>query len=107
MEEAKAVKPLAGLIVSLFAGILAILSGLAYEGFMAALGIGPTPYGTTSFFLGILMVVGAVIGYRGNLKLGGWMVIIFSILNLFGLGILASLPILVGIIGGVLILVGK
>ena len=42
-----------------------------------------------------------------RLKPGGWMVIIGSILNLFGLGILAFLPILIGIMGGVLILVGK
>ena len=107
MQEAKAVKPLAGLIVSLIAGILAVLSALAYEGLMAALGAEPTPYGATSFLCGILMIIGAVIGYRGRLKLGGWMVIIGSILNLFGLGILAFLPILIGIIGGVLILVGK
>ena len=107
MQEAKAVKPLGGLIVSLIAGVLAILSGLAYESFMAALGAGPTPYGTTGFLCGALMIIGAVVGYRGRLKLGGWMVIVFSALSLFGLGILAFLPILIGIIGGVLILVGK
>jgi len=107
MRKAKVVKPTAGLIVSLTAGLIAVLNGLAFESLIANLGSGPTPYGTLSFIFGLLMIVGAVIGYRGRIKLGGLMVIIFSLLNLGGLGILAYLPILIGIIGGVLILIGK
>ena len=107
MQEAKAVKPLAGLIVSLIAGILTILSGLAHESFMAALGAAPAPYGKAGFSLGILMVVGAVIGYRGRPKLGGFMVTIGPILNIFGVETQALPLIIMGIAGGVLILVGK
>jgi len=107
MGEVKVVKPTAGLIVSLTGGLTAVLFGLAFEGLISMLGFGPTRYGTLSFVFGLLMMVGAVIGYRGKIKLGGLMVIIFSLLNLGGLGILAFLPILFGFIGGVLILIGK
>jgi len=103
-EEAK---PVAGLIVSLISGLMAMLGGLAYEGLMAALGSEPTPYGWTSFIVGFLTIIGAVIGYRGMLKLGGTLVILFSLVNLVGLGILAFLPILIGVVGGALILIGK
>ena len=107
MGEVKVVKPTAGFIVSLTAGLMAVLSGLFFESLSVVYGSGPTSYGTLSFVFGLLMMVGAVIGYRGRIKLGGLMVIIFSLLNLGGLGILAFLPILFGFIGGVLILIGK
>ena len=107
MGEVKVVKPTAGFIVSLTAGLMAVLSGLFFESLSVVYGSGLTSYGILSFVFGLLMMVGAVIGYRGKIKLGSLVVIIFSLLNLGGLGILAFLPILFGVIGGVLILIGK
>lgn len=100
-------KPTGGLIVSLIGGIFAIFLGLGYESLASVFGGQPTPYGTMTSLAGILMIVGAIIGYRGRLKLGGVLVILFSLMSFVGMYIFAFLPVLLGIIGGVLLLIGK
>jgi uncharacterized membrane protein len=113
--EGRRAKPKAGLIVSLIGGILIIIRGLSYEAVMSSMGVYRSPEDimgvmVLSTLFGLLMIIGAVIGYtenRGRQKLGGTLVTIFSILNLFVLGLSFLESILIGIIGGILILTGK
>jgi hypothetical protein len=121
--EGRKPRPLAGFITSVIAGLLiilaslvvalpaAFLSALTPEAPQRALEISGTrelvSASSTGFLYGFLVIAFALIGYLWNRKLGGWGVIALSILSLFAISLFASLGLLAGIVGGILLLAGK
>ena len=106
--EAK--KPMAGFVLSLIAGILILINGLAVSAigalfFTVAPGLGALLMAIGVLF-GILVIVGAVLMYKGSTTAGGVLVILFGILSIvIGGGFIIGL--ILAIIGGALGIAGK
>ncbi len=108
-------KPTAAFVLSLIAGILALLFGIVI--FAAASVVGSmlagsfgnlggivTALGAWWLIAGIIILIGAIMinsGERGKVKTGGILVIVFSILTV------QLLVIILGLIGGILALTWK
>ena len=127
MEEIREIKKAtAGFVVSLIAGILILINGVAliwlytaiktFTGFMPqmpmtgaaqAMGSFWAMMGVISLIFGIIVLIGAFLIYMpGKEVIGGILVLIFSILSIFvGGGFLIGL--ILGIIGGALGLAKK
>ncbi|RLG64125.1 hypothetical protein DRO02_05135 [archaeon] len=108
-------KATAGFVISLIAGILIIIHGLAY--FVAGSMLVATPVGFAysgiiyliggvCLLFGILVIIGAWLMYAGKTTPGGILVLLFGILSLF-LGGGFFIGFILAIIGGALGLAGK
>ena len=101
---------MAGFVVSLIAGILILINGLLVSALGAFLfGIMPflgTIVMTIAPVFGILVIVGAVLMYKGSTTAGGVLVILFGLLSIvIGGGFIIG--IVLAIVGGALALAGK
>ena len=125
--QAHKARPLAGLVTSVIAGLLTILSSIALAllvaslaSFLAFLAGEPVEKvlakldfhelgvaASNGILCGLAVVVSAILGYLWNPKLGGWAVIFFSVLSLFAISFFATLGLLVGVVGGILLLARK
>jgi len=103
-------RPMAGFVVSLIAGILILINGLLVSALGAFLfGIMPflgTIVMTIAPVFGILVIVGAVLMYKGSTTAGGVLVILFGLLSIvIGGGFIIGT--ILAIVGGALGLAGK
>jgi len=117
LEGSTAKKATFGFAISLIAGILVLIDGIAlYGGYhyilktiFASLGLGETPLGQDLYTLGIMAIVFAIITFigayliymPGREMIGGIVVLIFSIISIItGGGFIIGM--ILGIVGGIL-----
>ena len=104
-------RPIAGFVISLIAGIIILINGLLISTISAfvfwTLGMGlSTILIALGLLFGILVIVGAVLMYRGARVAGGVLVILFGLFSIvIGGGFIIGL--ILAIVGGALGLAGK
>ena len=121
--DAKIQKPTAPFALSLTAGILVVVQGLVRLRQGRALeisgvtdkltgkilvGVGVWHLGAITLFFGALILVGAILMYKTQMRLAGALIIlVFSILAIIAGGIFGLLGFIIGLIGSILALVNK
>jgi len=121
MEQKDNKKPMIGIILSVIAGIIILFFGasmystpadvyiqtlqdqypeMTMEELDAVVSTYPT-LGIIFIIFGIIVLIGAFLGYRGRNKIGGILTIVFSILPALSL---IGIP---GIIGGILLYINR
>lgn len=97
--------PTGGFILSLIAGILILINGgiIAAIGsmFLAFLPVASVVIAAAGLIFGIVVIIGAILLYKGKTMIGGILVILFSLFSLsIGGGFIIGF--ILGLVGGIL-----